>query len=176
MLPFLVTTVGLLSLSPTPCSASLPPSTYNSSSFNADELAPKFSIPLGSGKGTITETSYEYFPLVLFNYNSSDPFSRIMVDSWEEFLGDPNFPKSTTFLFGGDDGIDIPDAASDVAHLVAGFDALGDVLSSWMSSVMTITIDDVKVTRVDCFYGKCAWPDEEVSSTLVKRGLGLRQK
>ena len=27
----------------------------------------------------ITESSFDYFPLILFNYNSTDPFSKIMV-------------------------------------------------------------------------------------------------
>ena len=134
------------------------------------ELAPKFSISLGSEKGNITESSFDYFPLILFNYNNTDPFSKIMVNSWEEFLSDPNFPTSTTFLFS--DGVSIPSDAEEFSHSVDNFDSLGDVLSSWTSSVMTLQVKDARVTRLDCFYGKCAWPDEEVSSTFINGGSG----
>ena len=79
MLPRIAPAGLLLSLLPPSCTASLPPSTYNSSQFSMGELAPKFSISLGSEKGNITESSFDYFPLILFNYNNTDPFSKIMV-------------------------------------------------------------------------------------------------
>ena len=85
-------------------------------------------------------------------------------------MSDPNFPTSTTFLFS--DGVSIPSDAEEFSHSVDNFDSLGDVLSSWTSSVMTLQVKDARVTRLDCFYGKCAWPDEEVSSTFINGGSG----
>ncbi|GMH55579.1 hypothetical protein TrLO_g4779 [Triparma laevis f. longispina] len=163
-LPLSLLTTLLLSLS-TLTAASIPPATFLNSDYVNNQLI-SFSISTTTGE-TITNDNTS--PIVFMKYNSSDPFSRLMLseDSIADFMSMSDFPSKTTFVFSAYTPSDLSTLQSllpSSPNILISFslDTIDTLLSnSWTSPILTLSTPQTTTTRLDCYYGSCAWPDEQ---------------
>jgi len=163
---------------------SLPPAAYPESPYYSSLQAPSYSIN-STDSHLLSDIP---LPLLVMKYNETDPFQKEMLSesSLDDFFGGlGEMAGATSFLFSGYDvemtkfvENKLRSHSSFKAHreqfyFAEDLDTLELVLSSWSVPLLQLSTSEVPSTpRLDCMYGKCAWPNEVDTAVLIDGGAG----